>query len=164
MDRVLGMRQSITPFDLIETSADFFHLWDPNPLNTGNPRLFFMQGKDSSDVWQVGLWPVPDTVINLYTEYLKVVTDLSSDSDISIIPAKWHTSVLLKGALWQGLAFLGDARANGAGTEFFAMIEEMKKQNQPSARNHRVMLPVDIKMPTTAFRLPGNYPYYPGIY
>lgn len=162
VDRVLSIRQSITPYDLHEVSAEKFHLWEPNPTNTGNPRVYFMLGKDSSDVWQVGLWPIPDSVINLYVEYIKAVTDLSSDSDTSIIPAKWHTNVLLKGALWQGLMFLGDTRAKQARDEFYLGIAEMKNQNQPSKRNHRVMQSVDDPAPASVSPLPGNYPdYYP---
>jgi hypothetical protein len=163
VDRVLGIRQGITPFDLIESSAESFHFWDPEPTDTGTPKLYFMQGKDSSDIWQFGLWPIPDAVINLYVEYIQAVTDLSADSDVSIIPAKWHTSVLLKGAQWQGLNFLGDSRASTCRDEFFLGIEEMKRHNQPSTKNHRVMMPVDISMPTTAYRLPDNYPMYPGV-
>lgn len=159
VDRVLSIRQSITPFDLSEVTAERIHLWQPDQSITGNPSCFFMQGKDSSDIWQIGLWPIPSDVINLYVEYLRAVTDLSADSDVSIIPAKWHTSVLLKGATWQGLAFNGDPRAQVARDEFLSEIEEMKRQNRPSNRNHRVMGTGGEHAPSP---LPGNYPeYYP---
>jgi hypothetical protein len=164
VDRVLSVRQSITPYDLKEMTAEQFHLFEPDPTSTGTPQLYFMLGKDSSDIWQMGLWPIPDAVINLYIEHIKAVTDLSSDSDTSVIPAKWHTSVLLKGAIWQGLEWSGDSRAPRARDEFLLGIQEMKKQNEPSKRNHRVMLPVDAIVPSTTATLPGNYPSYPGIY
>lgn len=163
VDRVLSIRQMVTPIELSEMSADQFHLWEPDPTNVDNPSVYFMLGKDSSDVWQIGLWPIPSAVINLYVEYLKAVTDLSSDSDTSIIPAKWHTSVLLKGAIWQGLEFLGDSRASRARDEFFLGIQEMKKQNQPSKNDHRVMFPVDVIIPTTSYRMPDNYPPFEGV-
>ncbi len=158
VDRVLSIRETVTPFDLSEVTAESFHLWEPDPTNIGPPRLYFMLGKDSSDIWQVGLWPIPDSVLNLYIEYIKAATDLSADGDISIIPAKWHTSVLLKGAIWQGMGFLGDSRAGSARDEFLLGIEEMKKQNQPSRRNHRVMQPVDAPSPGNVSNLPGQYP------
>ena len=161
---MLGIRQAITPYDLKEMSAEQFHLFEPDPSSIGTPQVYFMLGKDASDLWQFGLWPIPDTVINLYVEYVKAVTDLSSNSDISVIPAKWHTSILLKGAIWQGLLFLGDTRAGTARDEFLLGVEEMKKQNQPSKQNHRVMFPSDVIIPSTTANLPANYPSYPGVY
>ena len=164
VDRVLSIRQTISPFQLVEKTAEQFHLWEPDPDNTGPPKLFFMLGKDSSDVWQLGLWPIPDTEINLYVEYLKAGTDLSSDSDTSIIPAKWHTSVLLKGAIWQGLEWSGDTRASRVRDEFFEGIEMMKKQSAVSKTKHRVVLPVDAMIPGAAVNLPDNYPQYPLVW
>ena len=159
VDRVLSIRQAVTPFDLSETSAENFFLWQPDSQNTGNPQLYFMLGKDSSDVWQLGLWPIPDAVINLYVEYVKAIVDMSADGDTSIIPAKWHTSILLKGAMWQGLNFIGDPRSTDARNEFMAGIDEMKKQNQPSRRTHRVMEPCDSPAAPSASNLPGAFPY-----
>lgn len=162
VDRVLSIRQTITPMELREVTPEKFYLWDPNPTNTGNPFFYFMLGKDSSDVWQLGFWPIPSSVINMYVEYVKAGTDLSSDSDVSIIPAKWHTNILLRGAIWQGLNFLGDTRASQARDEFLLGIEEMKKQNQPSKTNHRVMQAVDDPSPPSMSPLGANYPaYYP---
>lgn len=159
VDRVLSIRQTATPYDLREISAEKFYLWQPDSQNSGNPLLYFMLGKDSSDIWQMGLWPIPDSVINLYIEYIKKIVDLSSDSDTSVIPTKWHTSVLLFGALWQGLNFLGDSRATQKRDEFMLGVDEMKKQNQPSRRTHRVMQAVDMPSPPNASNLPGNFPY-----
>jgi len=158
VDRVLSVRQVITPADLVEESAENFRLWQPDPTSTGTPKLYYMLGKDSSDVWQMGLFPIPDAVINLYVEYIKAATDLSADSDISVIPAKWHTNVLLKGAIWQGFDFLGDSRASTARDEFFLGIEEMKRHILPSVRKHRIMQAVDSPLIPRAVPLPENYP------
>lgn len=163
VDRILSIRQSITPYQLKESSAEQFHLFDPDPDSTGTPRLFFPLGRDSSKVIQFGLWPIPDAIINLYIEYLPTATDLSADSDVSIIPSKWHTSVLIKGALWQGADWAGDSRGSKFREEFFFGVEQMKRQNQQFRSNHRVMLPVDVIEPTTAVNLPDNYPPYPGV-
>lgn len=162
VDRVLSIRETVTPYDLSEVTPDKFYFWEPGSTNVGPPRVFFMLGKDSSDIWQLGLWPIPDTAINLYIEYVKASVDLSADSDVSIIPAKWHTNTLLKGAIWQGLNFLGDTRATVARDEYLLGVEEMKKQNQPSKRIHRVMGSVDEPPRGPISNLPGNYPPFIG--
>jgi hypothetical protein len=158
VDRVLSIRQSITPTSLAEGSAESFHLWEPNMTSTGSPRMFYMLGKDTSDSWQIGLYPIPDSVMNLYVEYIKASVDLSSDSDTSVIPAKWHTNVLLKGAIWQGLIFLGDTRAPETRDEFYGGIEEMKRQMLPSRQTHRVMGSVDGAQAPAFSPLGGHYP------
>lgn len=163
VDRILSIRQTITPYQLKEATITQFHLFDPDPDSTGTPTVYFMLGRNSSKVWQFGLYPIPDSVINLYVEYLPIATDLSDDNDVSIIPAKWHTSVLLSGALWKGADFIGDSRAPRYRDEFILGIEQMKRQNSPSKQNHRVMFPSDISVPTTAINLPDNYQPYEGI-
>lgn len=159
VDRILGIRQSVVPFQLEERTNEQFNVLNPNLNQIGTPLIFIMVGKDSSDNWQFRLWPSPDTVINLYIDYLQVIPDLSADSDISIIPAKWHTNVLLEGAKWQGYNFLDDTRANDAKQAFTQMVADMKQHELPSTALHRVFQSVENAAPfQTEFPLPQNYP------
>lgn len=157
VDRILQIRQSITPFQLEEKDKEAFDRLKANPSDVGTPVVYVMAGKDSSDVWQFLLWPTPDTVANLYVEFIKAATDLSADSDVSAIPAKWHTSVMLEGAKWQGWQFLDDTRSEQSRANFFNGIEEMKKELLPSRSLSRVMQSVDFQEPLFPFPLPPEY-------
>lgn len=159
VDRILGVRQSIVPYQLEERTIETFDTMNPNMSQTGTPLVYLMAGKDSSDVWQFRLWPTPDTVINLYIDYLQAVSDLSSDSDTSIIPAKWHTSVLLEGAKWQGYNFLDDTRSESSKKAFYEMVAEMEQHELPSTSLHRVLRSVEDQAPfRSEFPLPSYYP------
>jgi len=159
VDRILGIRQSVIPFQLEERTNEQFNVMNPNMSQVGTPLIFMMVGKDSSDVWQFRLWPSPDTVINLYIDYLQTVSDLSADSDVSIIPAKWHTNVLLEGAKWQGYNFLDDTRSDAAKQAFMQMIADMKQHELPSTSLHRVLKSVEYSQPVAnEFPLPQFYP------
>lgn len=159
VDRILGIRQSVMPFQLDERTYEQFNVLNPTLNQTGTPRVFMMVGKNSSDVWQFRLWPNPDTVINMYIDYLQIVTDLSGDTDTSIIPVKWHTNVLLEGAKWQGYNFLDDTRSETAKQSFYDMVKEMKQHELPSTSLHRVLQSVESSQPyPTEFPLPPNYP------
>lgn len=157
VDRVLQIRQSITPFQLEEKDKEGFDKMKPNPEETGTPLIYVMAGKNSSDVWQFILWPTPDTVQNLYIDYLKVATDLSADGDTSIIPAKWHTSVMIEGGKWQGYTWNDDTRADAARQNFYNGIEQMRLEMMPSRSQSRVMKPIDIQEPMFPFPLPQDY-------
>lgn len=164
VDRIIQVFQDVLPYQLIETSPEYFQSFNPGFLSSGTPRLYCPAGIDSSSgsgVVQFRLWPTPDAVINLRIDYYTVSTDMSADADISVIPAKWHTTVLLEGAKAQAYSFLDDSRYSGSVNLFNAMIEEMKTEYENSLHRHRVMTAADNQpvggnlgyMP-----LPFNYP------
>ncbi len=164
VDRIIQVFQDVLPYQLLETTPEYFQSYNPGFLSTGTPRLYCPAGVDSSagsGVVQFRLWPTPDAVINLRIDYYTVATDLSADADVSVIPAKWHTTTLLEGAKAQAYSFLDDSRYGGAVQLFNALIEEMKTEYENSLHRHRVMTAADNQpvggnlgyMP-----LPFNYP------
>ncbi len=161
VDRIIQVNQSILPYQLIETSPEYFQSFNPGFLASGTPRIYMPAGLDSSGYPQFRLWPNPDAAINLYIDYLKTAIDLSADSDVSVIPAKWHTSVLLEGAKIEAYEFLDDTRQKLSIEQFDAGVEEMKSEYETGLHRHRVMTAIDNQpvggnlgyMP-----LPFNYP------
>lgn len=164
VDRIIQIFQDILPYQLIETTPEYFQSFNPGFLSSGTPRLYCMAGIDATTgagVPQFRLWPNPDAVINLRIDYFTVATDMSADADISVIPAKWHTTTLLEGAKAQAFSFLDDSRYGGSVQLFNVMIEEMKTEFESSLHRHRVMTSADNQsvggnlgyMP-----LPFNYP------
>lgn len=161
VDRIMQIFQDILPYQLVETSPEYFQAFNPGFLSSGTPRMYMPSGLDSNGYPQFRLWPNPDAVINLRVEYQKVAVDMSSDSDVSVIPAKWHTTILLEGAKVQAYSFLDDTRMANSVALFSAGIEEMKQEYDIGLHRHRVMTAVDNQpvggnlgyMP-----LPFNYP------
>jgi hypothetical protein len=164
VDRIIQVFQDVLPYQLLETTPEYFQSFNPGFLSSGTPRLYCMAGIDSSagvGTPQFRLWPNPDAVINLRIDYFTVATDMSADADISVIPAKWHTTTLLEGAKAQAYSFLDDSRYGGSIQLFNALIEEMKTEYENSLHRHRVMTAADNQpvggnlgyMP-----LPFNYP------
>lgn len=164
VDRIIQVFQDVLPYQLIETTPEYFQSFNPGFLSTGTPRLYMPAGIDSSSgsgVPQFRLWPNPDAVINLRIDYFTVATDMSADSDVSVIPAKWHTTTLLEGAKAQAFSFMDDSRYGNSVNLFNAMIEEMKTEHENSLHRHRVTTAADNQpvggnlgyMP-----LPFNYP------
>jgi len=164
VDRIIQVYQDVLPYQLIQTSPEYFQSFNPGYLSSGTPRIFCMAGVDSSSgsgVPQFRLWPNPDGVINLRIDYYTVATDMSADSDVSVIPAKWHTTTLLEGAKMQGFSFLDDTRYEQSVVIFNNLLEQMKNEFEDGLFRHRVMTAADNQpvggnlgyMP-----LPFNYP------
>jgi len=161
VDRIIQIWQDVLPYQLIETTPEYFQSFNPGFLSSGTPRIYCMAGVDSTGAPQFRLWPNPDAVINLRIAHFPVATDMSADADVSVIPAKWHTTVLVEGAKVQAFNFLDDGRYTNAVTLFNAGIEEMKMEYENSLHRHRVMTAADNQpvggnlgyMP-----LPFNYP------
>lgn len=158
VDRILQIRQTVTPQQLTEVSKEEFDRLQPDPNATGAAKIYMMAGKDASDYWQFLIWPVPDAVVNLYVDYLLAGVDLSADADISIIPAKWHTSVMVQGAKAQAFDFLDDTRAPNAWKLFGDMLDEMKKNYAPSKAKFRVLALADGQRSPRFLPMPTGYP------
>ncbi len=161
VDRIIQVFQDVLPYQLQETTPEYFQSFNPGFLSSGPPRIYCMAGVDSTGAPQFRLWPNPDAVINLRIDYFTVATDLAADADVSVIPAKWHTTVLLEGAKAQAFSFLDDNRYANAVTLFKDMIEEMKQEYEIGLHRHRVMTASD-QQPVGGnlgyMPLPFNYP------
>lgn len=155
VDRIIQIVQSVLPYQLTETSPEYFQSINPAFLSSGTPRIYMPAGLDSSGYVQFRLWPNPDAAINLYIDYLKTATDLSADSDVSVIPAKWHTSVLLEAAKIEAYEFLDDTRQDRSLAQFKSDLEEMKTEYETGLHRHRVMTAVDNQP------VDGNLGYLP---
>lgn len=160
VDRIIQVWQDVLPYQMLESSPEYFQSFNPGFLASGPPRICLVAGVDSTGAPQFRLWPNPDAVINLRIDYFPTATDLVADADVSIIPAKWHTTTLLEGATQYGFKFLDDSRYDRFQL-FAAMIEEMRGEYEISLHRHRVMTSIDNQpvggnlgyMP-----LPFNYP------
>lgn len=161
VDRIIQVWQDVLPYQMIETSPEYFQAFNPGFLGSGPARICMTAGVDSTGAPQFRLWPNPDSVMNLRIDYFPIATDMSADADVSVIPAKWHTTTLIEGAKAQGFSFLDDSRYANSVTLFQSLIEEMKTEYANSLHRHRVMTAAD-NQPVGGnlgyLPLPFNYP------
>lgn len=161
VDRIIQIWQDVLPYQLTETTPEYFQSFNPGYLSTGTARVYCMAGVDSTGAPQFRLWPNPDAVVNLRIDYFTASVDMVADSDVSIIPAKWHTTTLLEGAKSQGFSFSDDSRYAGSVALFGSLIDEMKHEYEIGLHRHRVMTAVDdqpIQGSLGYMPLPYNYP------
>lgn len=161
VDRIIQVWQDVLPYQMLESTPEYFQSFNPGFLGTGPARICLVAGVDSTGAPQFRLWPNPDSVMNLRIDYFPVATDMSADADVSVIPAKWHTTTLIEGAKVQAFSFLDDTRYADSVILFKDMLEEMKSEYDISLHRHRVMTSADnqpIGGNLGYLPLPFNYP------
>lgn len=158
IDRISQVTQDKTQMQLTETSLEYFQSYNASFTGTGTPEVYCVAGRNSSKVPLLQFWPTPNAVMNVNVYYFPVIVDLADDTDTSIIPAKWHTTVLLEGAKMQAYSFLDDTRFKDSVILFKDGIEEMKTEYEIGLARHRVMQSADSQPFRVTMPLPFNYP------
>lgn len=161
VDKVLTARQAVTPIKLATYGFRQFDLYKPDITTTGSPEVCIMFGMDASRDWQFFLHPIPDEVLNLEFRTKLRTTDLSADTDISSIPAKWAKTVLLAGAIWRGMEFNRASREDIRADKWLAMyehgIERMLADEGVSEDYHSVLQSNEVRHREVSIRYPENY-------
>ena len=109
---------------------------DPARTATGTPYYWTEAGRDASGYLQIELYPVPDAIVTLGYNYRKASTDLSNDSDKSIIPAKYH-KVLYLGALAQCYDYDQDPSSITYWTQYDNMVETMRQDLMSGSEDNK---------------------------
>jgi hypothetical protein len=122
----------------------------------GATRAIIPNGLDSSGNWTFTPYPMPDSPYVLEFYYLKRISDLSSDSESPIFPARFQT-VWIEGALSYGYRFMDDSRYQDCFKLFTGRIEQMYNKDNPMSQQHWVIKPYDQIPANRGLMLPSSY-------
>lgn len=126
---------------LYELSQQDYRLIDPNTI-TGTPEAFVWKNTGNASSVTVTLWPTPAAAVTYTVDADAVISDLSSDSDVPLLPVDFH-DLLLLGALADEYQHLSDERYPIAVSEYrqregqfrYAMAETAT--GKPFSLSHR---------------------------
>jgi len=157
LDGILDMKQFVTPVRLESVSPFVGDIFLPLYWDSGTVYKYISSPYSSTDGLQFSFVYSPSSVQNIMVRGIKKLSDLSSDTDTSIIPARWH-SAIVDLASFYGFSSLDDTRA----TEFYGKantgIEDMRRTYTPDLGRHRIMRSVDSGvLMDPAYNLPSNY-------
>jgi len=158
--QIVDMKQLVTPTQVVSVSplqADFML---PLYYDAGNPYYYVMSSPNSSGTPQFSFMQSPSTVMNINIRGLKVLSDLSADADISIIPVPWHDAII-NIAAYYGFQGLDDTRANIELQVGEARIADMNRVYTVDIGRHRVMRsPLDDTNYGLQYGLPPTFGPY----
>ena len=130
--------------NLISLSPTMTDMMVQMTSGTGTPTAYFLTNPIVGNP-QIGFFPNPDAVYNIYVDEKFSTTEMVSDSDTSIIPSPYHDSIVTLASYYGFLKINSLDRAAMVFKEFNESMEEMKKVYTQDAGRNRVMRPIDGK-------------------
>lgn len=161
-DRIIDARQSIDKVRLGALNPRTFDGSLPDPTATGTPLYYYILGLDSSQYWQVGLYPVPTTINNIQIRYLAKTTALSASTDTPNIPDKFQDIIIFAALFMFGHPFIDDTRMAMAQARYESGLKDMKQNHNPIPDQLTIIQPWDSRPRRMVGRLPWppNYPEF----
>lgn len=158
VDRILTIKNWDTAIRLVET--DFGTMdWISGVNNAvGASSAYAAYGLDSSGNTQITFYPFPSDLRIFEVRYLKRLTDMSADADLSVVPAKWH-HVLIEGALVYGFRYLRKFDLSNVWAQtYLGHLDMMQKHCKQSLDEVPVLRSIDSQVGNEWIRFPGDYP------
>lgn len=157
LDSILDMKQFITPVVLESIPPTTGDMFLPLYWDSGTIYKYISSVYSATDGLQFSFLYSPSSVLNVMVRGIKKLSDLSSDSDISIIPSRWHSAIVDMGAFY-GFSSLDDTRAQAFYNKANQGVEDMRQVYGTDLGRHRVMRPVDTGLfVDPAYTLPSTY-------
>lgn len=151
------MKRHVAPGALESVSPRLADFYLPLRYDAGVPYEYIQSVPDSTGAIQFSLLYAPSTVENIQVRGIKNLSDLSADSDVSIIPAPWHDAIIHVAAFY-GFQGLDDTRAASELQMAEGRLADMGRVYSPDLGRLRVMRPVDAANTVgPVFTLPGNF-------
>lgn len=136
--QILDMKQLVSPSRIISRSARDADFFLPLYFSAGQVYTYIMSSPNSSGTPQFSFANSPDAVMNIMVRGIKNLSDMSSDSDVSLVPIPWHDALVNIGAYF-GYQGLDDTRAAVELSIGERRIADMAQNLSHDLGRHRVM-------------------------
>lgn len=154
---LLDMKRHVSPGTIESVSPRIADIFLPLRYDTGTPYEYIQTVPDSSGNIQFSLLYAPSSVMNIQVRGIKNLSDMSADSDTSLIPGAWHDAIVARAAYY-GFHGLDDTRSQEAKMEADERIDDLSRVYNTDLGRLRVMRPVDASNTIgPVFSLPGNF-------
>lgn len=158
VDRILDIKNWEKAIRFVNTDFGTLDWISGANMAAGGPSAYAMYGLDSSGNIQLTFYPFPTTPQIYEVKYLKRLTDLSADADLSGIPVKWH-HVIVEGALIYSFQFQRNLNLVKNWTDLYAShLKTMKENCKESLDEIPVIRSIDQFNQSNWIRLPGEFP------
>lgn len=155
--QILDMKQMVSPTRIVSQSPREMDYFLPLYYTTGAPYYYVMSSPTSTGTPQFSFLPSPSSVMNIMVRGLQVLSDMSNDSDVSIIPSIWHDA-LVNIACFYGFQSLDDTRADNELLVGEKRIADMAMVLSHDLSRHRVMASInDNSNFGLQWSLPSNF-------
>jgi hypothetical protein len=101
-------------------------------VDSGTPEVFSVKPDNVID-----LYPTPDTATVVKAEYWKTPTELSSDSDVSAVPSRFHRIIVCRAKIYYAEQNDAPEILSASVAEFTDLLDKLESDQLPGQRNRR---------------------------
>ncbi len=112
---------------------------------TNRPRYYTIIGINSTRQYKMELFPYPNVAMNLNVRRYQVITEMTADTDIPVLPEAYHEILVWAVLSTYGYTFLDDTRIASAKAEFNTLYQDMI-HNDVATENIPVRLAFDVDL------------------
>ncbi len=113
--------------------------------SSNRPRFYSIVGLNSARLYKMEIFPTPNVRMNLNVRRYQVLTELSADADVPVIPEAYHEILVWDVLSTYGFTFLDDTRISSAKAEFNTLYKDMKR-NHVDTEDIAVRQPYDVDL------------------
>lgn len=127
--KILNLKQTRDDISLKYVPARKLDRLVTDRPRSGEPEFYSIVGVDSSRQYKVEFYPTPSVAMNINARYYRVVAEMSSDSDVPIIPEAFHDFLVWDTLGTYGFMFMDDTRISAAKALANELFEDMVKND-----------------------------------
>lgn len=127
--KILNIRQSRTKATLRYVPVRQLDRMIPDRTRTGTPEWYTISGLNTDRTYRMELYPVPSEAMNLNGRAYRIITEMTDDSDIPLIPEEYHGILVWDVLATYGYTFLDDTRISECKAEYNNLFKDMKKNH-----------------------------------
>lgn len=158
LDSILDIKKTTDGSVLASSSARDTDVFLPLYWDSGEVYKYISSIPESDGDLRFSLIYSPSSVINLQVRGIKRLSDMSADSDVSVIPSRWHPTVVELGAYYGFSSLNDDSRAKMAYEKSELGVQSMASVYSPDLGRSRVMKSLtDGVAEGPAYTLPPQY-------
>lgn len=157
LDSILDIKKMAPGRFLESANARDTDVFLPLYWDSGAVYKYMSSVPDSTGGLRISFLYSPSAVENLQVRGIKKLADLSGDSDVSIIPSRWHSAIVDLGAFY-GFSALNDARATVFYQRSQQVVDDMLATYAPDLGRVRVTRSLTTGiLEGPAYTLPPQY-------
>ena len=118
---------------------EYFEMYKLGTIDSADPEVFSVKPDNVLD-----LYPTPNSITPVYSQYWKVPTELAADTDVSSIPSRFQRIIIARAKIYYGENEDAPEVLTGSLAEFEDLLDKLEADQLPGQKNRRMLKTQDL--------------------
>ena len=119
--------------------GEYFEMYKLGTIDSADPEVFSVKPDNVID-----LYPTPNSATPVYSQYWKVPTELSADTDVSSIPSRFQRIIIARAKIYYAENEDAPEVLTGSLAEFEDLLDKLESDQLPGQKNRRMLKTQDL--------------------